>query len=101
MAISILKRHKDSNGNTIEYTVIVDGQIARVDLSTLKLSYGNNVDNAYLVNGEYRAKKGFHIETDVVSTGLSVQKVTKPQVKVKSEFINDYYGKDFIGVCRR
>lgn len=101
MVISILKRHKDSNGNTIEYTVIVDGQIARVDLNTLKLSYGNNVDNAYLVNGEYKAKKGCHIETDVVSTGLSVQKVTKPQVKVKSEFINDYYGKDFIGVCRR
>lgn len=101
MIVNILIRHKDKNGSTKGYTISIDGTLHFVDLELLKSSFGKSVNNAYLVNGEYRAKKGSHIKTVVDSTNISVQRSTKPEMKVKSNLPNDFYGKDFIGVCRR
>lgn len=94
MWVSILIRHKDKTGKTVS----IDGVIDIVDKEVLKYSFDSYIDNAYLVNGEYRAKKGYHIKTVVDNQCL---KVVKPSASTKFNLPNDFYGKNFIGVCRK
>jgi hypothetical protein len=102
MGVSIISRHKDGTGNTISYTAIINGNLVNSDPETLINEFGNTVDNAILVNNkEYRAKKGCSIKTIVDKSSLAVQPILKPSNIIKSNFPNDYYGREFISVCRR
>lgn len=96
----ILKRHKDSNGNTVSYTLSNDGNIINMSSAdTIKLS--SLITNAYLTsNNEFRAKAGYSIETVVDTSNLSIRKNTKLE-KVSNNIGLDYYGKEFINICRR
>lgn len=96
----ILKGHKDSNGNTVSYTLSNDGNIINMSSAdTIKLS--SLITNAYLTsNNEFRAKAGYSIETVVDTSNLSIRKNTKLE-KVSNNIGLDYYGKEFINICRR
>lgn len=104
ISYDILKRFKDSNGNVTSY-MIVDNNSGKKDtvskIDAQKLS--TFIRNARLIkSGEYIAKKGCSIDTEVdTSNLLAVRKVNKISDNVKNNIDIDFYGKEFINICRR
>lgn len=101
--MQILKRYKDTNGNTIGYDISAEGKVGRVSLEEA-LALQKFIDNAFVTSGEeYRAKSGYSIDTEVLHRNqLIVRPAVKPAEKPKSPNMHfDYHGKDFILICRK
>ena len=100
----ILKRYKNDSGQTIGYRIEQRTKTASMENDyTVEeaIVFRNRIKNATLLsNSEYIAKKGCKIETQRVNT-TKTTKIAKP-VKVASPTMpKDYFGKDFIKVCRK
>lgn len=98
----ILKRYKDVNGNTVGYDVLSDGVTNRVSLEKA-LGLQEFIDNAFITSGgEYRAKSGYKIDTEVLYNNVLLPRViTKPQQSKTNETESEYHGKEFINICRK
>lgn len=74
-SITILSRIKNSEGHTVAYRVNVDRcNVKTIKASTLK-KYYRYVDNAILLGtGEFRAKDGYKIKSEVYRAEIGVQK---------------------------
>ena len=96
----IINRIKNSNGKVVRYTVNNDGRIEILD-SNFVIANAHLVTNAYLVDGVYfRAKHGSHIDTIVEHNTALVKREPVSKVSSFIEFVPDYYGKEFISICR-
>ena len=95
----IERRYKDNNGKTIGYDVSENNKFKYIE-NIVAIHMAEFIDNAVLMkNKEFRAKKGYNIDTIIVhNTELSVRKLDS---NFKSELNIDYYGKDYINICRR
>ena len=103
MNIYILERHKSTNGVVVGYKVNIDGNVTNLPFNVLRDSFNSSIRNAYLVGNDYRAKKGSHIKTVVETTNLRVhkQQTTGLSFPNTSPLTQDFYGKEFINICRR
>lgn len=96
----ILKRYKDVNGNTVGYDILVEGTVDRFSLEQA-LGLQSHIDNAFITSGgEYRAKSGYKIDTEVLHNALVVRPNLQHAQSDKIQQDVEYYGKPFIGVCR-
>ena len=98
----ILKRYKDVNGNTVGYDILVEGTVDRFSLEQA-LGLQSHIDNAFITSGgEYRAKSGYKIDTEILHNELVVRPVSQPIEKPRTQnMISDYHGKEFISICRK
>lgn len=79
--MKILKRYKDANGNTVGYGISIEGSVDRVSLEQA-LALQNYIDNAFITSdGEYRAKSGCKIRTELLR--ISPQDIKVPLRKYK------------------
>ena len=101
--MEIIRRYKDANGNTIGYD-IANGTVVKFVSVDRALDIAEFIINAVVVSGkEFRAKKGYKIDTVVLhSNELAVRKPVQT-VPTQSNSLQgiDFYGKEFINVCRR
>ena len=96
----IINRIKNSNGKVISYTVNNDGRVEILD-SAFVIANAHLVTNAYLVDGVYfRAKRGSFIDTIVEHNTALVKREPVSKLSTSTEFVPDYYGREFIGICR-
>lgn len=107
MRIQITKRYKDNQGRTYKYKVRINNGEEEERESAFVIEHKKDVVNADFIErtGEFRAKDGEHIETITVETRLvkvtGFEQNSINSCAVKGENITiDYYGKEFIGVCR-
>lgn len=101
--MEILKRYKDIKGNTVAYDVKCEGVVKRLSKQDT-IFFADNITNAnYIVSsGEFRAKTGFHIETIVDNSNLGVRsKAVLANVTPSQRLEGDYYGRQYIKVCKR
>lgn len=103
VAMKITKRHKNENGVVYGYTLIDDNGNEAFLKSEAVISMFGSIENAILrKNGEFRAKAGESIETIQDSKSLAIRKKVKlPKVQSSGNMDEPYYGKDYIGICRR
>lgn len=99
--MKILKRYKNDFGQTVGYRIEIQtnkGTMGNDFTVEETIVFRNRIKNATLLsNSEYIAKKGCKIETQRIHE----TKTTKP-VKVASPTMpKDYYGKEYIKVCRK
>ena len=100
--MEIIRRHKDSKGETVGYTLRNENSELYLDKdSVIKMS--NLISNAILLsNNEFRAKQGYSIDTVVNTNNLNaISKYTKLSKVQNTNIDLDYYGKDCIKVCKR
>lgn len=98
----ITKRFKDDNGVVTAYEVEDRGHKVRLNANVVQ-SLFSQIENADLRDdGTYIAKKGSHIETVIEYKQLLVP-TNKKVVEsiVEPNMIFDYYGKNFINICRK
>jgi hypothetical protein len=108
--MNIIKRYRDTNGKTVKYELEKDGWHKEFSVDEARKE-ANNIDNAVLLsNGEFRAKKGCHIDTVDNPSSLDVQRVVHEIVPVNNEIekVKDepfrgfnYYGKGYINICKK
>ena len=101
--MKIIKRHKDSSGNTIGYTIDNNGNIKYFQADFVVSNYDKITNAQILSNGEFRANNGESIETVVDTKNLLVRKNAPVLGRNIGQNINinDYYGKGYIDVCKR
>ena len=96
----IINRIKNSVGRVISYTVNNNGKVEILDSNSV-IANAHLVTNAYLVDGEYfRAKRGSYIDTIVEHNTAIVKRELVPRASSATEFVPDYYGREFISICR-
>jgi hypothetical protein len=101
--MEIIKRHKDSTGRTMGYTVSDRGKQAYLDSSFVVNNFANITNARLLPNGEFRANTGSHIETVIDNKALLPVKAPVNRQKQQGNPFNtyDFYGSEYINVCRR
>lgn len=96
----IINRIKNSVGKVVSYTVNNNGKVEILDRNFV-IANAHLVTNAYLVDREYfRAKRGSYIDTIVEHSTTLVKRESVPKVSSSTEFVPDYYGREFISICR-
>lgn len=86
--MEILKRYKDINGDVIAYDISYDGIIKKIPLDNAVFMKDGITNASFILSkGDYRAKPGYHIKTVI-------------DINKKSSVDIDYYGKEFIDLCR-
>ena len=100
--MEILSRHKDSDGNILGYTIKIENKTEFIDASTA-IGLKSLITNAFLTqSGEYRAKKGYQIDTVVDYSKLCLHPKKPAIVQADNNLSNvDYYGKGCIEACRK
>ena len=97
----ILTRYKNQNGLTVGYDIqLNNGEICYFDRFAA-MNLADQIDNAILTkSAEFRANEGCHIDTVVGYTNLDKRGELQQVVsQCSTEF--DYYGKDYIDICKR
>lgn len=103
--LMLLKRIKNDKGIVEAYEVEDVATRVKSIVNSLELAKKHKlVQNAILLkNGEFRAKQGYKIGTEVKYSNI-INKYTKtniPKGLGNGTFKECYYGKDFINICRK
>ena len=102
--MKILKRHKDSSGSILGYTVEIKGTISFKEYNYV-VQRKELVTNAkFTLGNDFRANKGSNIETVVDNTGiLSINNRNTNITAYRNTEQNsiDFYGKQYINICRK
>lgn len=98
--MEIVTRYKNQKGQTQGYDVRLDnGKIKYLDRVAV-INLEDQISNATLTKGaDFRATKGNHIDT-VVKYNTLVKRDKLPKIlSSTTEF--EYYGKEYINICKR
>lgn len=101
--MNILKRYKDRSGSTIAYDIECNGVVKKVSKDEA-IFFRDSITNANFIStsGEFRAKPRCHIETVVDNSNLGVKSRTAlANVTPSQRLENDFYGRQYIKVCKR
>lgn len=103
--MKILTRHKDKNNRTIAYTIIHDNKTQKLPAEAVQ-QFHEYITNAILLfNGEFRAKEGCTIATEVDTSYLMPTSLfnTNTSVQKPNSSYSQYnfYGKNMINICKK
>lgn len=104
--MQILKRYKNADGKTVQYLIERDG-LQEIYPALAVLEFYNNlqITNAIMLpNGEFKARDGFHIDTEVYAPQLLINRAeikASAGVVTKDSLQEDYFGKTCIKACKK